>query len=46
VPQARRKHGLSIAHEDSQGSFIIEPYSDFAARWLTYAFLEAEEEES
>lgn len=29
-----KKHGMSISHEDSQGAFIIEPYSDTNIEWL------------
>lgn len=29
-----RKYGVSISHEDGQGGFIIEPYSDFNIDWL------------
>jgi hypothetical protein len=28
------KHGMSLAHEDSQGAFIIEPYSEYNVKWL------------
>lgn len=27
-------HGLSIGHEDSEGSFIIEPLTDDNIAWL------------
>lgn len=29
-----KKHGLSLSHEDSQGTFIVEPYSDSNIEWL------------
>jgi len=32
-----KKHGLSLAHEDSQGSFIIEEYSDENIQWVKEA---------
>ena len=35
-----RKHGLSIAHEDSQGAFIVELYSNIAAQWLSDALVD------
>jgi len=41
---------ISISHEDNQGAFIIEEYSENNADWLRDAFdreeLEAEEIES
>lgn len=32
-----KKHGLSISHEDSQGGFIIEPYSEYDVEWIRQA---------
>lgn len=29
-----KKYDLSISHQDSQGAFIIEKYSDFNMDWL------------
>ena len=37
-----KKHGLSLSHEDTQGGFIIEPFSDKNLKWLmAAAFTEA-----
>ena len=32
-----KKHGMSIAHEDDHGAFIIEYYSDINIEWLENA---------
>lgn len=32
-----KKYDLSIAHEDQQGGFIIEKYSDFNMDWMKEA---------
>lgn len=32
-----RQHNLSLSHEDSQGGFEIESYSEHCARWLLQA---------
>lgn len=32
-----KKHGLSLSHEDDQGSFVVEPYSDSNIEWLNDA---------
>ena len=32
-----RKHGLCLVHEDGQGSFIIEEYSESNITWLRAA---------
>jgi hypothetical protein len=32
-----RKHGMSISHEDSNGAFIVEPFSEHNAEWLNMA---------
>lgn len=29
-----KKHNLILAHEDDQGSFIIEEYSDAVQKWI------------
>jgi hypothetical protein len=34
IKEVCKKHGLSISHEDSQGGFIIEKYSDSNLEWL------------
>jgi hypothetical protein len=37
-----QKHGLSIAHEDRQGGFIIEPYDAGNLEWLKAASFDPE----
>ena len=32
-----RKHGMSIGHEDSHGSFIVQEFSEEGAGWLAAA---------
>lgn len=32
-----KKHGLSIAHEETERSFTVEQYSDKTADWLRIA---------
>jgi hypothetical protein len=32
--------GFSIAHEDTQGAFIIEPWNQYDENWLQDAFVE------
>lgn len=32
-----RKHGMSLAHEDSNGAFLVEPYSEINVDWLNDA---------
>jgi len=32
-----RKHGFSISHEDGQGAFKVEPFSEDTANWLMSA---------
>lgn len=32
-----RKHGLSLAHEDEGGGFIVEPYDEVNVNWLKEA---------
>jgi predicted SAM-dependent methyltransferase len=34
-----KKHGLSLAHEDMHGAFVIEPYSIDNIEWLKSALL-------
>lgn len=36
-----KRHGLSIGHEDSEGSFIIRPYSDDDIDWLRDALVDS-----
>lgn len=38
-----KKHGLSLSHEDTQGAFIVEPYSDSNIQWLNDASTNLEE---
>lgn len=38
VIEISKKHGLSISHEDSQGAFIIEKYSDENIEWIQNSF--------
>jgi len=33
-----KKHGLSISHEDGQGAFIIEPFSELKVLWLRHSY--------
>ena len=35
-----KKHGMSLGHEDSHGSFIIEPLRDINIKWLREAIEE------
>lgn len=32
-----KRHGFSIAHEDSQGGFLIERFDEDNAKWLMQA---------
>lgn len=32
-----KEHGLSIAHEDSHGGFIIENYDEANMKWMSQA---------
>jgi hypothetical protein len=34
IVKVYKKHGLSLAHEDGHGSFIVEPYSEKNIEWL------------
>lgn len=34
-----RKHGLSLAHEDGGGSFLVDLPSEANAEWLRQAYL-------
>lgn len=34
-----KQHGMSISHEDSQGAFIVEKFSDDKADWLADAHI-------
>ena len=33
-----RRHGMSLAHEDGHGAFIVEPLSEANINWLNEAF--------
>lgn len=34
VVQVCKKYGLSLGHEDAQGSFIVEPWSESGDVWI------------
>jgi hypothetical protein len=38
------KYNLSIAHEDTQGAFIITGYSDENVKWMRDAIVDGEEQ--
>jgi len=38
IEKVYKKHGLSLGHEDSQGAFLIEPFSEGNIDWLRSAF--------
>jgi hypothetical protein len=38
-----RFYGLSLAHEDSRGGFIIDPYKEKNIKWLFDALIEDSE---
>jgi hypothetical protein len=31
------RHGMSLSHEDTEGGFIVEPYSEANVAWLRQA---------
>lgn len=37
IEKISRKYGLSIAHEDEQGAFLIDKFSDEKMEWLKAA---------
>lgn len=37
IEKACKEHGLSIAHEDGQGGFIIEEYKNCNIEWIKEA---------
>lgn len=37
IKEVCKKHNLSIAHEDSQGAFVIEEYDEHNLEWLLAA---------
>lgn len=39
-----KRHGLSLAHEDSHGAFLVERYSEINAEWLLEAFISKPDE--
>jgi hypothetical protein len=39
-----RAHGLAFGHEDSNGSFLIQSYSDDLVEWATAAALSLPED--
>lgn len=38
IKQVCKKHGMSISHEDCQGAFEIENYSELCMEWLAVAY--------
>ena len=40
-----KKNGLTISHEDSQGSFIIEDFDEYDIEWMQNAMNNISEEE-
>lgn len=40
IDSVYRFYGLSLAHEDSQGGFIIDKYKEYNVRWLSEALIE------
>ena len=34
-----KKYGLSLAHEDSQGAFLVELYDESNIQWLLAAYI-------
>ena len=46
VLEVCRKHGLSIAHEDHQGGFIIEDYTEVMSSRLLYANVDLQSEKT
>lgn len=32
--EVSKRHGLSLAHEDNHGAFIVEKFSEANAQWL------------
>ena len=42
VIAAYKKHGLSISHEDTQGAFVIQKFSEANVSWLRAAHIETE----
>jgi len=41
IAEVCKKHGLTLAHEDSQGSFIVEPYDPETIKWMFQACRDA-----
>ena len=37
IIKVMKKYNLSISHEDSHGSFIIEKYEEYNIKWLKEA---------
>lgn len=38
IVELSKKYGFSLAHEDTQGAFIVENYSKRNIKWLQHAF--------
>jgi len=34
IIEVSRRHGLSLSHEDRQGKFVVQKYSQDNAEWL------------
>jgi hypothetical protein len=45
IKEVCKKHGLSISHEDGQGGFIIDHYSDKDIEWLFQASDKTQEQQ-
>ena len=41
--EVSRRHNMSLSHEDSQGAFIVEKFSEDNAHWLLTAFNEVKD---
>lgn len=37
IIELSKKYGLSLAHEDEHGSFIVEKYNEYDIAWLLSA---------
>ena len=45
IERLSRLYGLSLAHEDVHGAFIVEPFSEENILWLKSAHLHLSEDE-
>ena len=39
IVRVSKEHGLSLSHEDTQGAFIVEKYSQDNIQWLMDAII-------